>query len=142
MNAFLADIIWVFHLFVVLFVLLAPFSNTPYILLLHFVFCISLLVHWMANSNSCSLSLLESQLRGVPYTKSFSHQFIAPMYDISKTSWSRFVYIITCLVMSVSFYKLYHSHSFSNFKQSWISLQQSNNASFAEYIKAFHSAFF
>jgi serine/threonine protein kinase len=142
MNAFLADVIWWFHLFVVLFVLLAPFSSTPYILLLHFVFCVSLLVHWAANSNSCSLSLLESQLRGVPYTKSFSHQFIAPIYDVSKTSWSNFLYTITFFVMFVSFYKLYRSNSFSNFQQSWLALKKSDTASFADYIQAFHSAFF
>ena len=142
MNAFLADVIWWFHLVVVLFVLLAPLSNTPYILLLHFVFCISLLVHWGANSNSCSLSIIESQLRGVPYTKSFSHQFIAPVYDISKTSWSKFVHVITLIVMSVSFYKLYHSKSYSVFLQSITLLKKNNNTTVADYINAFHSAFF
>lgn len=142
MNAFLADIIWWFHLAVILFVLLAPLSDTPYILLLHFVFGISLIVHWTANNNSCSLTLLESKLRGVPVTQSFSHQFISPVYDISKTSWSNFVYFVTILTMCVSFYKLANSKSFSNFQKTISSLKQSKNDSFKNYILAFHSAFF
>lgn len=142
MNAFLADVIWWFHLAVISFVLLAPLSNTPYILLLHFVFSISLIVHWTANSNSCSLTLLESKLRGVPVNQSFSYQFISPVYDISKTSWSNFVYFVTILTMSISFYKLAKSQSFSNFKDQLSFLEQQKKKSFKNYVIAFHSAFF
>lgn len=142
MNAFLADVIWLFHVVVVLFVLLAPLSNTPYILLLHFVFGLCLIVHWAANSNACSLTVMECQLRGVPVTQSFSHKFIAPVYDISQTSWSTLVYSVTIFTMIVSLYKLYNSNSFDAFKKQVSDIRKSNTGSVKKYFMAFHSAFF
>lgn len=108
-HNFLANIVSMFHGLVVLFVIITPFFDIPYFLILHFTFCVSLLVHWWGNSNVCSLSVLESQLRGLNYTESFTHKFIAPIYDISKTTWSRASYIITILLMSISAYKIYQS---------------------------------
>ena len=84
-NIFLANCISIFHTLVVLFVLLAPFIDIPAILILHITFSVCLLIHWWANNNICSLSYIESQLRGTDHTESFTHKFIAPIYDISKT---------------------------------------------------------
>ena len=108
-NIFLANIIRIFHIFIILFVLIAPFTNLTALLILHITFSISLLVHWVFNSNECSLTLLESQLRGLPRNESFSYKFISPIYNISNTDWSYFCYIITISLMCVSIYKLYHS---------------------------------
>jgi hypothetical protein len=94
---------------IILFVLIAPFTNLTALLILHITFCISLLVHWLFNSNECSLTLLESQLRGLPRNESFSYKFISPIYNISNTDWSYFCYIITISLMCVSIYKLYYS---------------------------------
>jgi hypothetical protein len=108
-NIILANLIRLFHISIILFVLLAPITSVSYYLILHITLCISLIIHWLANNNMCSLSIVESQLRGIPYTDSFTHQFISPMYDMSKTSWSSICYIIVLLVMSISIYKLYTS---------------------------------
>lgn len=108
-NKLLADIIWLFHLFIVVFILLAPFTNIPALLILHVSFSLSLLVHWYGNNNVCSLSFMESSLRGLDHTESFTHKFIAPLYDISKTEWSKYCYVITIILMSVSIYYLYQS---------------------------------
>lgn len=105
----LANIVSVFHGLVVLFVIITPFFDIPYFLILHFTFCVSLLVHWYGNSNVCSLSMLESKLRGLDYTESFTHKFVAPIYDVSKTTWSRICYIVTIILMSISAYKIYQS---------------------------------
>jgi serine/threonine protein kinase len=101
-----------FHIFIVIVVLLLPFSNIPSLLLLHFVFSFSLITHWYFNNNICSLSLMESKLRGIKYTTSFTHQFIAPIYNISTTQWSNICYIIVILLMSISLYKLIKSKVF------------------------------
>lgn len=108
-NIFLANIIRIFHILIILFVLIAPFTNLTALLILHITFSISLLVHWAFNSNECSLTLLESQLRGLPRNESFSYKFISPIYNISNTDWSSFCYIITISLMCLSIYKLYHS---------------------------------
>jgi len=106
----LANLISLFHGLVVVFVILGSFSNNIGKLLLHATFCLSLLVHWWGNSNLCSLSVLESHLRGLDYTQSFTHQFIAPVYDISQSSWSKVCTLFTMTVMMVSMYKLYQSN--------------------------------
>lgn len=113
-STFLADIVFLFHISIVLFVLLAPFTQIPAILILHLTFCLSLLVHWYASSNMCSLTLLEGHLRGLDHTNTFTHQLIAPMYDISDTDASTIAYIITYTVMFISMYYLYNSQEFKN----------------------------
>lgn len=113
-NIILANVIRFFHMCIILFVLFTPITNITYFLILHITLCISLVVHWLANNNMCSLSMFESKLRGIPYTDSFSHQFIAPMYDISNTSWSTVCYVFTIFVMCVSLYKLYNSGKISH----------------------------
>jgi hypothetical protein len=109
MNGILANCISVFHILIIVFVLLAPFSNIPYIHVLHIAGSLTLFVHWAFNNNTCALSVIESKLRGLDYTESYSHKFIAPLYNISQTDWSNVVWIVTATAMSISLYKLYHS---------------------------------
>ncbi len=125
-NTFLANCVWVFHILIVLFMLLTPLTNVPYFLLLHATFSISLLVHWWGNSNVCSLSVIESKLRGLDYTQSFTHQFIAPVYDMSKTTWSNICYVVTILLLCVSVYKMYQSSRWRDLREC-ISKVSSNN---------------
>lgn len=105
----LADIISIVHILIVSFVILAPFSNILYILILHISFVICLLLHWNTNSNICSLSVFESKLRGLDYTETYMHRVISPIYDISETELARWCYIIVILGMLISIYKIYMS---------------------------------
>jgi hypothetical protein len=116
-DVFLANAVWVFHVLVVLFVLLAPFSDMPIMIILHIAFVFNLLIHWFNNSNVCSLSIIESKLRGIPYTSSFTHQFVSPMFDISESNWSKLSYFITLILLGISFYNLYHSRRLQRFKE-------------------------
>lgn len=106
---FLADIVFVFHLFVVIFILLGESSTVPGILMLHAMSCFTLVIHWYFNSNICALSIIESSLRGVDMIETISHRFISPIYDISETNWIWFCYILTMTLGSISIYKLYRS---------------------------------
>jgi hypothetical protein len=108
-SIFLANLISIFHTIIIIFILIAPFSNIPAILILHITFSLCLLVHWWANNNICSLSFFEAQLRGTDYTQSFTHKFIAPVYDISQTEWSQICKIITIILLCISIYNLYYS---------------------------------
>lgn len=118
-DAILADIVWLFHVLVVLFVIFAPFTFTPSLLVLHIAFSASLLVHWWGNSNVCSLSVIESKLRGLPYTKSFTHRFVGPMYEISSSEWSSVCYAVTISLMLFSMYVLYKSAVWTKLKRCW-----------------------
>lgn len=107
-----ANIIWLFHCLVILFVFFAPFTKIPAILILHITFSICLLVHWGANDNTCSLTVMESYFRGLPSTDTFMHQLISPMYDISSTDLNTIVHIVTYITMFLSIYYLYQSKKF------------------------------
>ena len=112
-NIIFANLINIFHIFIILFVLFIPFTNITYYLIIHVTLCLSLIIHWLSNNDTCSLSLFESYLRGISYKNSFSHKFIAPIYNISHTDWSRFCYIITIFVMLISIYKIYNNGKIS-----------------------------
>jgi len=105
----LANCVWFFHLTIILVILILPFTSSPALLLMHSVFSFSLLTHWYFNNNTCSLTLIESALRGIPTTKSFSHQFISPIYDMSNSDWSNICYVVVISLMSISLYKFLKS---------------------------------
>lgn len=112
-SEFLANCIFYFHIFVVLFIVFTPFLDVPpAFLILHITSCICLMLHWYSNSDVCSLTVIEGQLRGVHRTETFTHKFISPVYKITSTEWSNIVWIITFIVMCVSIYKLYHTDKF------------------------------
>ena len=52
-STMFANLIWIFHTLVILFILLGPFLNSPALWVLHITFSFSLLVHWYGNNNMC-----------------------------------------------------------------------------------------
>ncbi len=108
----LAELIRIFHIIIIVFVLIGPFLNKSSLLLLHFMLSLSLLLHWYHNNNTCFLTTLEGQIRGINYENGFIHQFVGPMYEIKNESHE--FYIIVIILMIMSFYKLYkkyHEHN-------------------------------
>lgn len=100
-------VIRVIHISIILFVLSIPYiTNNPDILLLHAMGSLTLIAHWYMESNVCSLTLLESRLRGIPMDKSFMHQIVSPIYDISDTTLSDICWVVTLGNMFVSTYKI------------------------------------
>lgn len=71
------------HLALVAFMALAPFSSSPSLLVMHVLLTPVLWVHWLVGDDSCVLTLLEHQLRGVDNTDSFMHRLVGPVYNIS-----------------------------------------------------------
>lgn len=105
----LAFIIHVFHCCVVAFMVLVPFVHVPPgILILHAVGGVCLLVHWFANNDACSLTMMETTLRGVSKEEALSHKFIGPLYNISDNTWSNVIHVITIGLVCTSVYKLFN----------------------------------
>ena len=117
LNIILANLIYIFHIIIILFVILTPFYKIPAYLILHIIFCISLIIHWTKNNNACSLTLIESKLRGIPESDGILYKFISPIYDISKTEWSKFCYNATIILALISFYYLITSPKLNDFKK-------------------------
>ena len=96
------------HFLAVLFVIAAPLSNSPGILILNTTYTMSLMAHWYFNSNICCLTLVESQLLNKKTSDTFMHQLVAPIYDgftepfLSNVSW-----VITIISFVVSVYKFF-----------------------------------
>lgn len=113
----LETIIYIVHIFVILFVVIAPFINIPAISLLHFTLSLSLLTHWYLNNNTCCLTIAESYLRGVPTNESFLHKIISPiyMYPVSETKLSIISYTVIIILMSISFFRFVTSNQFKKF---------------------------
>jgi hypothetical protein len=108
----LANVISLFHTLVVLFVIFGTFSQNPAILILHITFLCCLLVHWAGNSAMCSLSVMEASLRGVKNTKTFTHQFVSPLYSIPESSWNQIVTGITIFLLILSVNNLRNNKKF------------------------------
>ena len=134
---FIANTIKLFHWGIILFVILGAFSTFTPILILHIVFCISLLTHWMANNDACSLTIFESHLRGIKVSDGFLYQYISPMYNISQTEWSKLCYIITVSLMIVSIYNLYNNKDFKNAISNFKSEYKTSNNIFLLFVNSF-----
>jgi hypothetical protein len=113
-------IISVLHIIVILFVLLAPFSNSNYFLFMHIIIVPFIMLHWYLNNNTCSLTIAEKAIRqhmnkgvNVEDDECYTYKFIAPIYDFNKNheEYSRFIYILTSGLWLVSVYNLYTKFS-------------------------------
>ncbi len=135
-NLLLADLIFIFHSLIVLFMIIAPFTGIPALLILHISLSITLLVHWGANSNVCSLSVMEGILRGKPREYTFTHQLISPMYDISLTDAKDFVRHSTYILLAISIYNLITSKEFGEAIKCY-STQVADKKNFSDKFNAF-----
>ncbi len=105
----------VLHLIVILFVIASPFSNSNYLLFMHAIVVPFILLHWILNNNTCSLTVAEKYIRSKTYgvdaneDECFTYQFIAPIYDFNKNydSFSYFTYTLTIGLWVVTMYNLY-----------------------------------
>src|SRR4029079_19804711 len=100
----LLKFITLIHILFVLFIVLAPFSNSNYILILHFIFVPFMILHWILNDNTCVLTIIERNLRKKMYGEEqyddedcFTCRLIELVYDFKKNyeTFSKFIYIIT-----------------------------------------------
>lgn len=113
-NDSILFLISVLHVMVILFVVIAPFSNSNYLLIMHIIIIPFILLHWYLNNNTCSLTVMEKYVKdrteGQNTNKEdcFTYKFIAPIYDFNKNTkdFSNFTYIITIGLWLISVYSL------------------------------------
>lgn len=103
---FVADLIYILHLTFVVYVLFGWISNDINSLVLYIVTLLSLKVHWYANDDTCSLTLLEQSIRGVSKQDSFINRIVSPVYKISDEDTSRFCHALVNIFLLVALFKL------------------------------------
>lgn len=113
----LLKLITLLHVLFVLFVVVTPFTNSNYFLLIHLIFIPFLLIHWICNDNTCILTIIERKLRKEIYGEvdeddCITCRLIEPVYDFRKNyrTFSIIIYTITILLWLISAGKLYYGY--------------------------------
>lgn len=83
LNQVAVALIQALHVLLILFMVIAPFTNSPPLLVLHFIASIFLWIHWASGIDACFLTLVERKLRGVEDDKSFFYNLVSPVYKLS-----------------------------------------------------------
>jgi hypothetical protein len=113
-NESILWLITVLHVLVIIFVICAPFSNSNYLLIMHLIIVPFILLHWVLNNNTCSLTVAEKFIRerttgdDIDKEDCFTYKFIAPIYDFNKNNkdFSSFTYILTIGLWLITVYNL------------------------------------
>lgn len=104
MDVILANLIKIIHICVILFVVIIPFTGSPYLLLLHSVFIPFLLLHWVTNDNTCVLTTLEKHFRGIKTKEEekecITCNLINPIFGFKK-SYSELSFYIYCITIGM-----------------------------------------
>lgn len=109
MNKLILDIIFVIHIFILSFLIFAPFLSGNYIKLIHFIVIPFIIIHWVTGDRSCSLVLIETKIREMCDKKveredCYASHFIDPIYRFPETykQFSSIIYIVTIVLWSMS----------------------------------------
>lgn len=92
----LCNVIFILHLFLVLFIVIVPFTKADVLLmLLHAIIVPCILIHWGLNDNTCCLTLLEQALRkDCKPEQLFFHQLVGPVYNADRDS-----FVVVCMIV-------------------------------------------
>lgn len=114
LNEILLKIITLVHILFVLFIVLTPFFNSTYFLLLHAIVVPFVVIHWVLNDNTCCLTMMEKYLKKQIYGQvdendCITCKIIEPVYDFKKnySTFSKIIYTITISLWLFGVSKLY-----------------------------------
>ncbi len=111
-NNIIANIIWFVHACIILFVIGAPITDSPYFLMLHTVFIPFMILHWVTNNDTCVLTTVEKHLKNVKTKEDeedcFTCRLINPIFNFNKNNkeLSKYIYLITIILWLISLVKL------------------------------------
>lgn len=86
-DKFTADLIYIAHLFTLLFIILVPFSSNQKLLTIEFAALLTIMFHWITNNQVCCLTEMEKILRNeTDDDRTFFGKLIGPVYTFGKDS--------------------------------------------------------
>lgn len=91
------------HLAIYAFILGGPFYNDGRVILIHMFACISLMLHWLLNDNTCVLTHLESVLRQCDHSETLTHILFAPVLESDRA-----IVLVTFFLFILSSIKAHH----------------------------------
>jgi hypothetical protein len=95
-----------FHLSIIAFVIIAPFTNFAPVLVVHILFTLLLMMHWATNNNVCFLTEVEAYFRGADRTTTFMHSVLEPIYIIKDNHLNYLIWVSTITLCIYSIYVL------------------------------------
>lgn len=120
---YLLYLINIIHLLYLLFIIIVPFTNSNYLLLLHSIIVPFMLLHWITNNNTCSLTIAEQYIRKELYgtvnkDECFTSKLIEPIYDFKQNyeQFSNYIYLVTILLWCLSTGKLVYKYHIGEIK--------------------------
>ena len=122
-NNFLLGLINLIHLLVILFVIIVPFTNYTFLLLIHSVIVPFIMLHWLLNNDTCAITEAERFIRvqmngGNPVKDSecFTHKLVGPIYNFisENPNYSKYTWGITISLWFISLFKLHLSNKKGN----------------------------
>ncbi len=124
-------IITLAHILFVLFVVVTPFINSNYLLLLHSIMIPFIIFHWITNNNICVLTIIEKNIKKKLYKEDykedecFTCRLIEPVYDFidDNRTFSNIIYLVTIILWMISVGRLtykYKTGKINNWKQLFI----------------------
>jgi hypothetical protein len=101
----LGDVILFIHLFILIFVLVIPFSGNQPLLLLNFALLMAIAFHWIMNDTTCALTLLEKVVRGETDDKrTFFGRVMGPVYSFGSEKLT--TQVVLFILIMITLYKL------------------------------------
>lgn len=98
----LGDIILLIHLFIMIFVLVIPFSGNQPLLFLNVVLLLAIAFHWAMNDTTCALTLLEKVVRGETDDKrTFFGRVMNPVYSFGKEKLATQIILFVLILISI-----------------------------------------
>ena len=100
------------HVLLILVILIVPFTNSNYLLLLYVTMTPFLLLHWISNNDRCILTEFEKFIRGVKNVQDeeecFTVRLINPVYNFKENhkNFSLYIYSIVIGLWLLCVFKL------------------------------------
>lgn len=107
----IGTLISVIHFFLVVFLILAPFSGSPYLISLHFLVVPFIMLHWITNQTVCALTEMEKLVRGTTNDdETFFGKVVGPVYRFKRRGDEQvFVWTVLVTLWFVSAVQLHDS---------------------------------
>jgi hypothetical protein len=81
LNFILADMVYYIHLTFVIIMVIAPYSRLKILHNFYYVMVPTLFIRWVTNYSKCSVTTIESKLRGIQEEDGFIYKIITPIYN-------------------------------------------------------------
>lgn len=102
-----ASAIWVLHALFLAFVILTPFTSNESLLFFHVLLVPLVWVHWLTNDDTCVLTTLEANARGVDAGDTFIQRVVGPVYTLEPGHAGMIAWIGSVALWSVSVAKVF-----------------------------------